>query len=68
MWIFCLGKGYLPALQRTVLKKSMAVLLLRLRRAITQLYIGKPALSKRLLTLLVPEYASRRTKDHVADP
>ena len=30
MWIFCLGKGYLPALQRTVLKKSMAVLLLRL--------------------------------------
>ena len=33
MWILSLGKGYLPALQRTVLKKSMAVLLLRLRRA-----------------------------------
>jgi len=46
MWILSLGKGYLPALQRTVLKKSMAVLSLRLVKRSAALSLGSGSFGK----------------------
>ena len=60
MWILSLGKGYLPALQRTVLKKSMVVLSLRLVKRNALYLLAAAALEKAGHMLAVVKTLARR--------